>query len=430
MATVESIHFTPFAKSVVGNGIEWVPLTRGHIDGLPQICWNTGDPWREANIWLLTRARKADIETVRSNARSLLTYARWLESTENTDKPSHWWDFPQREADRCLVRYRGFLIHQSDAGALSPSTVTHRMRDVIQFYRWLYANRLVTPLWPMWKDRNISILLPNNGWFERTITVLSSDLSIPNRKRNSAGLEDGLLPVSNDERTLILELAHEHCSVEFQLMLRLGFDTGMRLGTISDIKVGTLANAIPDPGGADAYLISIGPGAHPPVRTKFRTHGNVMVPSHLFNNLVEYSRSSQRLKRKEIAAAEHKELLFLTRFGNSYVDRKPDKSNAINVEMHKLREIARLHGHNIDHFRFHMSRATFACDAVTMALKYQSEGIDPVEFVGDLLFHKNRSTTEAYIRYVKKQPIKAALANEFTRVFLGVLNQKKTLPHA
>ena len=77
-----------------------------------------------------------------------------------------------------------------------------------------------------------------------------------------------------------------------------------------------------------------------------------------------------------------------------------------------------------------MTRATFACDAVTLALKYQSEGIDPVEFVGDLLFHKNSSTTEAYIRHVKKQPIKAALANEFTRVFLGVLNQKKTLPYA
>lgn len=422
MATIESIHFTPFAPKVVGENLEWIPLLKGHFEALPQLCWRKGDSWREANIWLLNRARSVDIETVRSNARALLTYARWLENSETTEKPSHWWDFPQRESERCLVRFRGFLIKQSDSGELSPSTVTNYMRAVIQFYRWLYANRLVTPQWPMWRDRSVSILLPNNGWFERTILVLSNDLSIPNRKRNSDGLEGGLHPVSEVERKLILGLAGQHCPIEIGLMLRLGFETGMRIGTLADIKVATLINAIPDPGGANAFLISIGPGAHPPVSTKFGTYGNVMVPGLLFEDLINYSRSTQRLKRKAIAAIENKDLLFLTRFGNRYANRKSDKSSAINVAMHHLKSVALQSGNNINHFKFHMTRATFACDVVTLALQYQSEGIDPIEFVKDLLFHKNRSTAEVYIKYVQKQPIKTELSNEFTRAFLGLMN--------
>jgi hypothetical protein len=48
-------------------------------------------------------------------------------------------------------------------------------------------------------------------------------------------------------RTRNASLVDEHCSLELQLMLRLGFDTGMRLGSICDLKVRTLSNAIPDP---------------------------------------------------------------------------------------------------------------------------------------------------------------------------------------
>ncbi|MDP1045416.1 site-specific integrase, partial [Klebsiella pneumoniae] len=76
-----------------------------------------------------------------------------------------------------------------------------------------------------------------------TIIVQSSELSIKNRKANALRLEDGLLPVSADDRDIILEYAAEHASWELYLLLTLGFYTGMRLGTLCDLKVSSLERA-------------------------------------------------------------------------------------------------------------------------------------------------------------------------------------------
>lgn len=414
MARCELITFTPHSPEVIDGKLSWTPLRSGVIEGLPQICWESGEPWREANLWLLSRAYRQDIETVRSNAKAVQAYAQWLESS---DPPSRWWDFPAREKDRCLVRFRGFLIKEREAGHLAPSTASARMRAVVRFYRWIYAERLFTPQWPMWQERNVAIKLDSTDYLERTVVVTTTDLAIPNRKRNTAGLEDGVMPVSAEERDAILSIADTHGSLELALMLRLGFFTGMRLGTICDLKVDTILHANPEPSVPAARLISIGPNARPPVHTKGGAYGHVTVPGLLLEDLSRYATSLRRLERQARAQGANKSLLFLTRFGNPYVKRQANKSASVNVEMHKLRAIARAGGTNLSHFHFHMTRATFACEVMRLAL--QVDGIDPVAVVGDMLFHTHRRTTEAYLRYLKKQPIKAEVANEFTKVFLG-----------
>jgi Phage integrase family. len=418
MARCELITFTPHAPEVVDGKFHWVPLKSGGFEGLPQICWESGEPWREANLWLLNGAYRQDIETVRSNAKALHAYAQWLESS---DPLIHWWDFPAKEKDRCLVRFRGFLIKKREAGQLAPSTASARMRAVIRFYRWAYAERLFTLQWPMWHERQVVIKLDSTDYLERTVVAMTTNLAIPNRKRNATALEDGVMPVSAEERDAILTLVDTHGSVELALMLRLGFFTGMRLGTICDLKVDTLIQAIPEPGVPDARLISIGPNARPPVHTKGGTYGHITVPRPLIEDLTHYASSLRRLERQTRAKRDDKSLLFLTRFGNPYVKRKANKSAAINVEMHKLRSITRAEGTHLSHFHFHMTRATFACDVMRLAL--QIEGIDPVAVVGAMLFHTHRRTTEAYVHYLKTQPIKADVANAFTKVFLGAMKR-------
>ena len=133
VARCESIRFVPHAVEIIDGAISWIPLKYGGIDGLPQILWENGDPWREANIWLLDRGRKKDIQTVQSNARPLHAYAQWLESTKDSSRPVEWWEFPADEAERCLFRYCGFLIREIDAGTLAPSTASTRMRDASNF---------------------------------------------------------------------------------------------------------------------------------------------------------------------------------------------------------------------------------------------------------------------------------------------------------
>ncbi|MDF7225046.1 hypothetical protein [Proteus mirabilis] len=52
----------------------------------------------------------------------LLAYAKWLEA-----ESIQWWNFPERESESCLVRFRGALVAARNNGELAPSTASHRM---------------------------------------------------------------------------------------------------------------------------------------------------------------------------------------------------------------------------------------------------------------------------------------------------------------
>lgn len=58
-------------------------------------------------------------------------------------------------------------------------------------------------------------------------------------------MESGLPPVSAVDRDAILDFAKQNASSELYLMLALGFFTGMRLGTICDLRIDTLEQSIP-----------------------------------------------------------------------------------------------------------------------------------------------------------------------------------------
>ena len=107
MARVEYIRL-PLTRPVVQDGAirlepeEVVdPLTRLRVpvtaEDVPQIVWNNGEFWSEANVWLLRRARSAlsgDLkpDTIVANAKDLLAYANWLE-----DAGKQWWRCPLRD---------------------------------------------------------------------------------------------------------------------------------------------------------------------------------------------------------------------------------------------------------------------------------------------------------------------------------------------
>lgn len=422
MASLESVVLTPHRCAVANGRVAWITASAARREGIPQICWATREPWREANLWLYSRSADRDVQssTVVAQASALHAYARWLER-ESVD----WWDFPMRRADRCLIRYRGFLVDARDNGELAPSTASARIRVLVQFYRWLYTTGLLSPEWPMWRERTVGIRLHDSVGFERTILVPTTDLAIPNRTRPGTCLEDGLVPVSVAERDAILTLARTNASQELYLMLALGFFTGMRVGTISDLKQQTLFNAAPDPAEPDILWLSIGPGASPPVRTKFGVTGHVIIPRRLLDELRDYVYSARRLHREAKAGPEKRDLVFLTRYGNAYVRRGVDKSAAINVELHRLKKAAWAHSVSMQRFRFHQSRATFATAVADIAIKL-GNAVNAVAMVRDLLCHKDEATALKYIKFVEQSPIKAELANEFTRQFLGTIANRRT----
>jgi len=167
MASLESITFQPHRSEIIDASVEWCPSQLGRpTKDLPQSFWSTGLPWREANLWLMLQAtsKNVDIRTVQNKAFCLHAYAQWLEQTK-TD----WSDFPWRESDRCLFRFRKFLIQCRDNSTLAPSTASQRIRVAIQFYRWLSSSKLISTDWPMWKDRTIGIHFNDTFGFDRTL---------------------------------------------------------------------------------------------------------------------------------------------------------------------------------------------------------------------------------------------------------------------
>lgn len=419
MARLELIRFTPHRIEIQDGHVRSTPATdRRVIIGLPQLFWENGSPWREANLWALERAstRGVSLRTVQTSAMALHRYANWLEKAG-----INWWSFPIRKADRCLVRYRGALIDARDNGTLAPSTTSQSMRVTIAFYRWLATSGLLSPAWPMWREQVVGIRLSNSVGLDRTLAVRTTDLRIPNRAAPGERLEDGLLPVRMSDRDAILALARKHASEELFLMLTLGFFTGMRLGTLCDLKIRTLTNAVPDPAAKDLYRIAVGPGADPPVATKFSVTGQIWITRDHLDELLRYAHSARRLKREAIAPPSHKDLVFLTKFGTRFTAANSGKSGAINVEMCKLRKIGAANGLSaIGTFRFHQSRCTYATQLARILIQTGSP-INAIAIVREALLHKDEATSLKYIKFIEKAPVKENAANTFTREFLGTL---------
>ncbi|WP_455289447.1 site-specific integrase [Cupriavidus necator] len=299
--------------------------------------------------------------------------------------------------------------------------------DEPHFYRWAQARGLFSPTSPLWRDKIVYIKYFDSVGFERTLARLTTDLAIPNRARPGERLEDGLLPVSAADRDAILAFAHEHASPELFRILSLGFFAGMRLGTICDLKVETLEHAVPDPLAPGLCRLAVGPGASPPVHTKFGVTGQVWIPQPLLEDLLEYSGNPRRLMREAKASHQDRHLLFLTRFGNGYGRRGSDQSTAVNVEMFSLRRVGVAAGLGVlRHFHVHQTRSTFATELARLVIAAGGV-VNAVAIVKDALLHRDEATTFRYIKFLQKASAKEAAANAFMAAFTGIVNRADSI---
>jgi integrase len=413
MAVLEYIHFSP-AREVIDDGVvTWVrdKLARSVVN-LPQIFWSGGGAWAEANLWALEKVNSthgAHIKTATSLMKHLTAYADWLES-EQVD----WRHFPERRSDRVLVRYRNVLITKRDDGELSPSTATARMAAVIQFYRFTHAQGLVCRD-PLWRDRTVVVRYHDSVGFKRTITRLTSELSIPNRARLGLILEDGLTPLRGEQTHELLSFAIAEKLQEMHLMLCLGFFTGARIGTITTLRVSNVENATPDPQMPGFYLVPVGPGTG--VDTKFGVSGDLLVPDIVMDELREYAYSMGRLRRQALALEENRSLLFLTTRGNRYL---PQSFNRLMTDLRRRAMQKRLRF--MGNFKFHQTRCTYGTWLMELALRVTTEA-GAIAFVRDAMLHKDERVTLRYVRFHEQSGVKAAISNEFSSMFTGVVNR-------
>ncbi|MGR6798350.1 tyrosine-type recombinase/integrase [Sphaerotilus sulfidivorans] len=424
MASLELIHYIPHRIIVDDKGV--VRRERDQalrpIRGLPQIFWADGSSWRAVNLWAHSRATNGltDIKTVRSNLSHLHKYAQWLEG-EQLD----WRHFPMLERDRVLIRWRKHLIEQRDRlGLLAPSTASHRMNATIAFYRFAQVRELIGRDAPLWQERQVVHRYSDSVGFERTLLLRSTNLTIPNRARHGLKLENGLSPLTDEQRQELLAFTSRlgNASRELDLMLKLGFFSGARIETIADLKRDTILNASPAPNTPGLVFLSVGPGHRPHVATKFDVNGQIVVPAALLEDLRDYLVDVSRLKREALAAPEDKDLVFLTRYGRRYVDPDSGSGSAVGRAMVDLRRKATQAGLAFaKHFHFHMTRATFGTSLTSLLLSQEGATEKEVlDLVSTLMLHKDVSTTLKYIKFVTQARMKAKVANEFSEAYLGL----------
>ncbi|MEO9656259.1 tyrosine-type recombinase/integrase [Marinomonas sp.] len=422
MARLELINVQSMKPVLSRNNrkIIWQETNDYQLSRVPQIFFSDGEPWSSANRYAIDQLNsglKKNYKTVSSFMSHLKAYASWLE-LEGVD----WRYFPKKKKDRCLVRYRGFLVRQRDQGEIAPSTATARMSSIVRFYHWAKLNGFIEKK-ELWENKvNIVKFFTKEG-LERTIAVNHTELSIPSRKPPGELLEGGLLPLSVRDRDTLLKFLLDNEKHELYLMFLIGFFTGARSETIRTLQISTLYNIQKDPLGTEIVRISVGPGTK--VKTKYGVKGDILIPFQLIEQLKYYANSVRRLTRQSRSSGNDSATLFLTERGNTYSDTSFTK--LISDLRKELISSGLL---QFKHLKFHQSRASFGTGLMQIVLDTLPRKSDAIVFVRDAMLHKNESTTWKYIRFIENEPIKAALSDEFFDFFMGNdigLNRNKVI---
>lgn len=383
------------------HGAEGNPLTDCARLPLPVLFRSNGELWEEGSAYLCSMARDiselgGSIETTSSIAWHLHYYLLFCESMEFDPML-----FGVARIDKPTYRFRGHLIRRI-RGEISPvlatSTAQSRIRAVISFYRWLLDSGQLSPTAQPFVEKR-KTLRRQTSTRSYSTEVRSTDLTIRRGRHSpSSILEDGLHPVSIEYRNQMIEASRRLCSLEFSLILEIGFLTGMRLGTITGLTIEALRLARGAEFASYKY-IRVGPACGIP--TKFDVTYSPLVPISLLQRLEGYTTSFRRLARENRSIEKDKGLLFLNRFGKPYNAEHGAASSSASQELHKLRKgLSHL---DLSSFYFHCTRATFGTGVVLAGLRV-GERLDVIiNRLKDLLGHKDASVSLKYVDFVENQ---------------------------
>ncbi|WP_321529031.1 site-specific integrase [Sedimenticola selenatireducens] len=414
MAYTRKFNYTRYSISESGDQIALGPET--FVGPLPRIFWGNGVEWAEASLYLAARADVipegfGSTDALASHAKHLKAYADFIESNDDLE----WDKFGARRRQRPTYRFRGYLIKcRDEVGDLAPSTVTNRIRSVKAFYQWILANKILFPEYDVYEPRTAKIRIARWHGINDAITVHSSDLAIPNRTRSRNGVEGGLLPLSLEHRNLALSLARKYCTEEFALALELGFYTGMRIGSIIDIKVETIEMAKPSRDLPGYYELAIGPAHN--VQTKGDVNYHPAIPTGILRKLNDYicgvKRSIRKAKAQE--SGSNANLVFITRRGARYT------VTSWQHEMNKLRALALARGVDLSEFYFHCTRATFGTLLVAAMLSQPTaKTVNILATIKRLMGHAHERTTLEYVKWVETRESIGALVDEYGETLFG-----------
>lgn len=395
----------------------------------PFMVFANGDPWHEANDYLLSLMRdKAPAsrrtDDVRRRASKLLDYLLFCE-----DNNLDWLDFSgARPPLRPTYKYFYHLINE---GSRSNQVINQYTAAIYHFYKYVSEH---------WHDLDMKrvdtvkqvrfIVQSPKGMKVIDAEKRSQTRRTPPSSSVPLGFvrEDGedLRPLYNRELGAFLGAIRnekEWTALE-RLILLTSLMTGARKQTVLTIRLKNLKNFTEDkllPEGA--YKLHAGPRTG--IDTKFDKPQQLYIPQQLAEELVILSRSPMMNKRRQKfrarMEAEHPGLtineddmyLFLSDQGNCYYMAKSDPRYTIVkspqsgqvTEVIKKKLVRKLPGEFPKDFSYHWLRATYAFQLYQRLQVLVEKGLmqsgEVIDFVQRRLHHDFRETTENYLKLFK-----------------------------
>ena len=383
----------------------------GPVVEMPAVLWRNGEPWLAAMAYLREKAFEAHFDggsptTMTLHATALAAYATFIEG-----EGIAWNQMPEDRSLRPTYRYRGHVLSRCEARSLARSTAANHMSVLRAYYAWAtHQGYLRGPAAP-YQPRHVAVRYTDPYGLTKTTNVLTSDLAIRRPAIGRRGVEEGCTPLRMADRDRVLRIAKEQFRSEFELALKIGFYSGMRLGTILGLTHTSLRKHFPSRDIHGWYSISVGPqyGIH----TKNGVEYYPSMPEPLLRELLGYCRSVGRDIRISKAQSADKDLVFLSKHGAQL------KTRSFSQDMTLLRRIAKAQGLQIPRFKFHDSRATFGTAFVLAALQAGHKTAQIMPRLMRLMGHASSASTMSYIDFVEDDRRMEAATSDW-EAYLGL----------
>lgn len=392
----------------------------------PVLLHGNGDPWYEANDYLLSLMRdKAPInrrtDDIRRRGSKLLDYLLFCEGND-----LDWLDFSgTRPSLRPTYKYFYHLINE---GARSNAVINQYTAAVYNFYQYVSENWHGLDMKRVDTVKQVRIIVRGS----RGARIVDAEKRSQTRRTapsNSAPLgfvrDDGedLRPLSNRELSVFLNSirSEKEWSAIERLILMTSLMTGARKQTVLTMRLKHLKGFAEErllPEGA--YKLHAGP--HTSIDTKFDKPQELYFPKQLAEELLTLSRSPMMKKRREkfwsqmeikhpgLSMDEDEMYLFISDQGNCYYMAKNDPRYPIVkspqagqvTEAIKRKLIEKAAGQLPKYFSYHWLRATFAYQLYqrlqVLVEKGQMQPGEVIDFIQRRMHHKHRETTENYLK--------------------------------
>ncbi|PRW84826.1 integrase [Pseudomonas simiae] len=415
------------------------------VFNLPFIFKRNGEPWIEANSFLLdlVRNKHAHNRPTDEASRKASRLLDYLIFTENNN--IDWLDFSGRRiTQRPTYRYHLHLMSLESRG---PQVANQYTGVVYQFYKFVSRHWHPIELERVDTVRQINISIENSLGFVRRITVeqRSQTQKYNKTKVVPAGFVDDegefLRPLTNTELSYLLEVVNSNgWDAQERLIILFALMTGARKQTVLTLRVKhveALMNGRLQPEGT--YILKAGPGTG--IDTKNSKPQTLYVPKQLAEDLLTYVRSAyakNRRKKFQLAysmkhpefdlIAEDDEYVFLSEQANCYymaasdpryrfIKTRPMGAVTDTLKKKLMRTVSAAFPKA---FTYHWLRATFAYQLYQhLAPRLKDRHLLPgeeISIIQSRLHHERRETTENYLKLFTMIPEKLKAQEDYEDV--------------